>query len=119
MRLDGFVSLSADSKPGSVTTKPFKLVGSNLKVNVNAAQGQVCVEILDAAGQPIPGFAKKDCQNIKGIDELRLEPKWNRHTRSAGERQSVSSALGVLKDKEVRLRFHLQDAHLHAFKVNP
>ena len=108
LRLDGFVSLAANSKPGAVTTKPFKLVGSKLEVNVDAAQGQVCVEVLDAAGQPIPGFAKRDCQNIKGIDELRFEPKWKRHAN-----------LGGLKDKEVRLRFHLQDAHLYAFKVNP
>ena len=119
LRLDGFVSLSAGSKPGTVTTKPFKLVGSKLEVNVDAAQGQVCVEVLDAAGQPIPGFAKKDCQNIKGIDELRFEPKWKRHARSEAERRSGFSDLGALKDKEVRLRFHLQDAHLYAFKVNP
>jgi hypothetical protein len=119
LRLDGFVSLSANSKPGAVTTKPFKLVGSKLEVNVDAAQGQVWVEVLDAAGEAIPGFAQKDCQNIKGIDDLRFEPKWNRHVRSEAERRSSFSDLGALKDKEVRLRFHLQDAHLYAFKVNP
>ncbi len=108
LRLDGFVSLSADNKPGVVTTRPFKLEGSKLEVNVNAAQGQVCVEVLDAVGQPIPGFTRKDCRNIEGVDELRFEPKWKSYV-----------ALGILKDKEVQLRFHLQNAHLYAFKVNP
>ena len=108
LRLDGFVSLSADNRPGAVTTRPFKLEGSKLEVNVDASQGWVCVEVLDSAGQPIPGFAGTDCRHIKGVDKLRLEPKWKSH-----------AALDALKDREVRLRFHLQNAHLYAFKVNP
>jgi len=107
LRLDGFVCLSAGDHPGAVTTKPFKLDSSKLEVNVDAAQGRFCVEVLDATGQPFPGFAQKDCQNIKGVDELRFEPKWKRHVN-----------LSVLRDREVRLRFHLRNARLYAFKVN-
>jgi len=49
-----------------------------------------------------------DWSVLEGVDELRFELKWKSHVD-----------LGALRDKEVQLRFHLQDAHLYAFKVNP
>jgi len=108
LRLDGFVSLAAGQEPGMVTTKPFKLNGSKLEVNVDASGGEFSVEVQDATGQPIPGFARQDCREIKGIDELRLQPKWARH-----------ADLVSLNGKVIRLRFDFQNARLYAFKVNP
>jgi hypothetical protein len=108
LRLDGFVSLEAGPEAGVITTKPFILVGSQLELNVETPQGQISIEVLDATDQPIPGFAKADCQDIKGVDELRLRPKWRRH-----------ADLAPLNGEAIRLKFELQNARLYAFKVNP
>ncbi len=107
LRLDGFVCLEAKDKPGTVETKPFQLEGGKLEVNVDAKKGEVVVEALDEGGQPVPGFAKKDAQVFKGVDELRLQPRWNTH-----------ADLAALKDKVVRLKFHLANARLYAFQIN-
>ena len=107
LRLDRFMSLAAGSTPGMVTTKPFKLEGSQLELNTDTSQGQISVEVLDAAGRQIPGFAKAVCQDIKGMDELRLQPRWANH-----------ADLSPLIGKTIRLKFDLQNAHLYAFKVN-
>ncbi len=106
LRLDGFVCLEAKDKPGTVETKPFKLEGNKLEVNVDAKKGEVVVEALDEAGQPVPGFAKKDAQVFRGADELRLQPRW-----------SGGADLAALKGKVVRLKFHLANARLYAFQV--
>ncbi len=108
LRLDGFVCLEAKDKPGTVETKPFKLEGSKLEVNVDAKKGEVVVEALDEAGQPVPGFTEKDAQVFRGADGLRLQPRWNTH-----------ADLGALKGKFVRLKFHLKNAKLYAFQVLP
>ncbi len=63
------------------------------------------VELLDAAGAPIPGFSGKDAKIHKGIDELRFAPQW----KSRGD-------LSKLKGKIVRLRFTLRNAKLYAFE---
>ncbi len=106
LRLDGFVCLEAKDKPGTVKTKPFQLEGSKLEVNVDAKKGEVVIEVLDEAGQPVPGFTEKDAQVFRGVDELRLQPRWNTH-----------ADLAALKGKVVRLKFHLANARLYAFQV--
>ena len=106
LRLDGFVSLSAGDEPGVVTTRPFGVEGSQLELNVDASQGQVSVEILDAAGQPIPGFTRQDYRRRERVDALRLQPGWENQ-----------AGIAALAGEVVRLRFHLQNAHLYAFQV--
>ncbi|MEX2309309.1 MAG: hypothetical protein WD738_17040 [Pirellulales bacterium] len=108
LRLDGFVSLSAGEKPGVMTTNPFKLAGGRLEINVDASQGKLSVEVLDAAGQPIPGFTLHEARGGKGVDDLRFEPAWENY-----------DDLATLTGEVVRLRFHLNRANLYAFKVNP
>ena len=107
LRLDGFVSLEAGSEPGEVATRPFKLQGRGLELNVDASRGRVLVEILDEVGGPIAGFTQEEFQDIGGRDELRLQPRWS-------ERADLAS----LNGKIIRLKFIMQDARLHAFKVN-
>jgi len=108
LELDRFVSLEAKGDEwGTIITKPFKLTGSALQVNVNAEKGRVRVDVLDAAGRPIPGFSGKDSKVFKAVNELRLEPRW-----------SESPDLARLKGKIVRLKFTLDNAKLYAFKVH-
>ncbi len=106
LRLDGFVCLEAKDEPGTVVTKPFQLEGGKLEVNVDAKKGEVVVEALDEGGQPVPGFTRMDAQVFRGVDELRLQPRW-----------SGGADLAALKGKVVRLKFHLANARLYAFQV--
>ncbi len=104
LRLDGFFFLEAKEKPGVVVTRPFKLQGDKLQINVNAKAGWVRVELLDETGKGIPGFSGKAAKQHKGADELRLSPQW----KSRG-------GLSQLKGRTVKLKFTLQNAKLYSF----
>ena len=108
LRLDGFVGLRAGDADGTVETRPFRLEGSRLAVNAEARAGTLRVEVLDAAGRPVPGFTARECQGLAGGDELRYAPRWRDH-----------ADLTALKGQVVRLRFHLKNATLYAFQVRP
>ena len=95
--LDRFISQQAGDKVGTITTKPFKLEGDKLEVNVDAKEGSLLIELLDEKDQPISGFSSKS----KGVDKLRLTPKWD---------------LSKLKGRSVKLKFTLQNAKLYAFQ---
>jgi hypothetical protein len=106
LRRDGFLSLDAGTKPGTLKTKPFKLEGSKLLVNVDAAEGAVTVEILNEAGQPLAGYSGNDAASVHGMDEVRWQPRWK-------DRADLSA----LKNRLVRLQFTLRKAKLYAFRV--
>ncbi|MEC9327981.1 MAG: hypothetical protein VYC63_08690 [Verrucomicrobiota bacterium] len=100
LKRDRFISLSAKGdQRGSVLTKPFRLEGSRLQINV---QGEdVSVDVLDENGKIIPGLNSRSGK----VDSLRWEPKW-------AKGHDLSQLLG----KNVRLRFQLQNANLFAFQ---
>ena len=106
LRLDGFICLEANDEPGVVVTRPFRLEGDKLEVNVDAHDGRVMVEVLDAAGDPIPGFSGGDATQYKAIDQLRLEPRWR-----------GKMDLAALKGKVVRLKLSFENARLYAFQI--
>ncbi|MBL7189759.1 MAG: hypothetical protein ISS70_25805 [Phycisphaerae bacterium] len=97
LRLDGFFYLEAKDEPGTITTKPFKLEGDKLEVNVNAKEGSLLIEVLDEEGRPISRLSSKS----KRVDKLRLTPKLK---------------LKKHKGKTVKLKFTLQNAKLYAFQ---
>ncbi|MHC4324344.1 MAG: hypothetical protein ACYSUX_08735 [Planctomycetota bacterium] len=104
--LDRFICQQAKDKLGTITTKPFKLEGDTLQVNIDAGKGRFYVELLDADGKPIPGFTVRQAKVFSNVDELRLEPQWN-------SRKDLSS----LKGKTIRLKFYLYNAKLYAFEI--
>ncbi len=106
LRLDGFICLEARDKPGTVVTKPFKLEGRRLEVNVDARAGRMQIEILHENGTPIPGFSGKNAREYLAVDDLRLKPAWEN-----------DKDLSALKGKVVRIRFRLRNARLYAFQV--
>jgi len=55
LRRDGFVSLDAGDKEGSIITKPFRKTTGDLHLNVDAAGGQVLAFICDARRKCILG----------------------------------------------------------------
>ena len=104
LRLDRFVCLQAKDTPGTIVTKPFELAGGELEVNVDAKDGWVQIELLDGNGKAIPGFSGKAARLYRGVDKLRLRPRWE-----------SGSDLFPLREKAVKLRFTLQNARLYSF----
>ena len=134
LRPDGFVSLNASAAGGEVVTKPFVFQGSQLLVNyATSAAGSLRVEILDAAGQPIPGYALKDSADLFG-DSVQQRVNWDNQGWDAGEswpkdtdrivarldqnRRQANLGWSVkhLAGQTVRLRFVLKDADLFSFR---
>ena len=107
LRTDGFVSVQALYSGGELLTRPLRFAGKSLRLNFStSAVGSVRVEIQDAHGKPIPGYAMQDCPEIYG-DKTDGAVTW----KASGD---VSNLAG----KVVRLRFVLRDADLFAFRFS-
>jgi len=105
LRIDGFVSVSAPMSGGEFVTKPIVFEGKELVMNFStSAAGGIRVEIQDAGGKPVEGFALSDCPDIFG-DSLERVVKWK-----------GGSDVGKLAGKPVRLRFVLKDADLYSIR---
>ncbi len=114
LRTDGFGSLSAPWKGGSAVTRPFLFDGDELELNYRtSAAGSVRVELLDEAGNILPGFDAENCQEIVG-DEVRRIVRWGGSYGAEYPERSVSRYAG----KAVRMRFVLKDADVFSFKFN-
>jgi hypothetical protein len=105
VRPDGFVSLRADSRGGEMLTRPLRFSGKSLEINYStSAAGSIRVEIQDAAGKPIPGFALADCPEIYG-DQITRTVAWKH-----------GNDLSKLAGQPIRLRFVMKDADLYALR---
>jgi len=105
LRLDGFVSADADYAGGEITTPLIKFSGKRLELNVDTSGGgSVIVELLDENDKPIPGLSKDDATPVNG-NSVRMSVRW-------GDRADVSTLAG----KPLRLRFHMRDCKLYAFR---
>jgi hypothetical protein len=90
---------------GEVITKPITFTGKALTMNfATSAAGGVKIEIQDANGKAMTGFALSDCEEHFG-DSIERTVVWKNG-------RDVSSLAG----KPVRLRFTLKDADLYAIK---
>ncbi|UCD49774.1 MAG: hypothetical protein JSW27_19860 [Phycisphaerales bacterium] len=103
-RIDGFVSLAASYAGGEVLTRPLVFAGDRLAINFStSAAGGLCVQIEDATGHALPGFAFADCPEIYG-DSIERTVTWQ-----------AGSDLRALAGRVIRLRFSLRDGDLYAF----
>lgn len=107
LRRDGFVSMDAGSDAGTLTTRPVRFRGKHLFVNLDAPEGQLRVEVLNAEGQPISPFDRERCRPIRG-NSTRQTVSWE-----------GANDLSAVAGKPVRLRFHLTDGRLYAFWATP
>jgi hypothetical protein len=104
-RVDGFVSVNAPLRGGTVLTKPLAFEGKTLRLNVStSAAGSVRVEIRTSGGKAVPGFTADECDVIYG-DELDRIVKWK-----------GKSDVRPLAGSPVRLCFTLRDADVYAFR---
>lgn len=99
---DRFVSADGPAAGGTLTTVPLRFSGKRLEVNAaTKEQGEIRVELLDAAGRPLTDF--QPSEPIVG-DDLRHQVIF-----------PGSGDLASWVDKPVCLRFHLRSAELYAF----
>ncbi len=103
LRRDGFISLDADDAGGRLITKPLRVEGTCLFVNLDAPNGEARIEVLDGQSRPIPGYSGDRSARVKG-DAVRLPVTWGDAT-----------GLERLSGKTVRLRIQLKRAKLYAF----
>jgi hypothetical protein len=107
LRRDGFASLDAEVNGGVLTTRPVRFQGKHLFVNLDASQGELRVEVLDAQGQAITPRIL-----------VRSRPVRGNSTRQAVTWEKVQD-LARLAGRPVRFRFHLQQGRLYSFWVTP
>ena len=110
LRRDGFVSMRAGNKEGYLTTEKLSFDGKYFFVNadVKAKGAQLKVELLDADGNPIPGFTKRDCVVMRGADKTKQLITWK------GKQD-----LTELKGRTIRAKFYLTRGDLYAFWISP
>jgi hypothetical protein len=99
-----FVALAASDRPGVILTKPLRLPAERdrtLALNVNAAGGEVRVQLRNATGVPA-GYAFQDCDPIAS-DGLAVPVSWRGKTRlpESGE--------------PVQIEFRMRRASLYTF----
>jgi hypothetical protein len=103
-RQDGLVALTA-SGSGEAVTRPVTFSGKQLKLNYRAkGGGSVRVELQDAEGKAIAGFAAAESVPLSA-DSLSANAAWN-----------LKGDLASVAGQAVRLRFVLHDAELFAFR---
>lgn len=107
LRRDGFVSLDAGPRGGTLTTRLVRFSGAHLFVNVACARGALKAEVLDEDGRVIEPFTLERCLPV-ATDSTRVRVSWQ-----------DAASLATLKDRPVRFRFHLKDGSLFAFWVSP
>lgn len=104
LRLDGFCSMRAGVKEGSLISR--REVFRTPKVNINAktaTTGYVIAELLDRNNNVIPGFSRADCIPFKG-DSVRGAIEWK--TESFPDKW-------IGADKKIR--FFLKNADLYSY----
>lgn len=122
VRPHGFASVRAGYHGGELLTRPLTFTGSTLFINyATSAVGSVSVEIQDAEGRALDGFAASDMEPMFG-DDLDAPIAW----RGSGAQGGGSGAQGggsgglaglsSLNGTPVRLRFVLKDADLYAIR---
>lgn len=105
LRTDGFISAHAGAEEGGLLTKPLVFSGGRLMLNFStSAAGGVRVEIQDAKGAPVPGFALEDAETLYG-DSIARAFKWK-----------GDPDLSKLAGQPVRLRMVLQEADVFSFQ---
>jgi hypothetical protein len=106
LRRDGFVSMDAGDKEGTLTTRPVTFKGKYLFVNVDASAGELRAEALDDKGEVLAPFRAANCVPVSA-DKPSQRVVW----KDAPE-------LGHLSGKTVQFRFHLTSGKLYAFWVS-
>lgn len=109
-RFDGFVS--ADSpyeKYGTIVTRPIRMEGSRLVLNINTdAHGYTLISLLDESDRPIPGFGRDEAVMING-NHIEIDAEW------LGKGNDISGLIG----KNIKVRFDMRGSKLYSMQFVP
>ena len=104
-RLDGFVAAEAAYGGGELITKPVVFSGNRLELNIDAsASGEARVELQDAEGRAIDGYALDACDRVLG-NHIRRVVTWDGDSR-----------LPATAGQPLRLRIVMRGARLYALQ---
>jgi hypothetical protein len=104
--VDGFASIHASFAEGQMVTKPLRFAGNALFLNHETSPGgYIRVEIQDADGQAIPGYALAD---------MGTDLRGNARAQRVAWRQGGD--VGPLAGQAIRLRVVMRQADLYAFR---
>jgi len=102
--LDRYVAMDAGLQPAEFTTHPLTFSGDRLEINAYVRpKGFMKMELRDAEGEPIPGFALDDCHSLAG-DSLRHIVSWKNGSDVSGQ-----------AGKPTRIHCVMRDASAYAF----
>ncbi len=101
LRRDGWVSLDAGNREGTLITKSFVYPAGSLYLNADASRGRITATIEDARGDPIRGF---EGSLPMTADSLRMKPRFDKSS-------------DALAGRTVRLALQLKDASVYSFWV--
>lgn len=107
LRRDGFASMEAGNKKGTLTTKPVVFDGKYLFVNVDCPEGELKVEVLDDKNKVVPAYSLDNCKAVK-VNKTLYKIEWQ-----------GADDLSGLSSKPVKFRFHLTNGKLYSFWVSP
>ena len=107
LRRDGFTSMDAGPAEATLTTRPLRFRGRHCFVNVDAAKGELRVEVLDRDDQVIAPFSRANCVPIRA-DRTIQRVQWQ-----------GAADFGAVAEQTVKFRFHLTNGKLYAFWVSP
>lgn len=102
LRRDGFASMDAPDKTGTLTTRPVLFKGEHLFVNMHAPDGELLIEALNESGDVIASSEPARGDSTKQLIKWKDAP-----------------TLAKLSGKSVRFRFHLTKGQLYSFWVTP
>jgi hypothetical protein len=111
LRRDGFASMDAADKTGTLTTRPVRFSGKYLFVNVDNSIGRLRAEVLDRNGNVIKPFTLENCIPLSA-DSTRRQIRWKTGLFGPAD-------LSLLAGKPVRFRFELTNGRLYSFWVSP
>ncbi|HUW60453.1 MAG TPA: GDSL-type esterase/lipase family protein [Candidatus Bathyarchaeia archaeon] len=100
---DRYSGWAAQSAPGRIVTVPLVLEGAALAINADARGGSIKVQVVDAKGKAIEGFAFADAAPI-AEDKVAQLLSWKR-------------PLDELAGKIVRLELELKNATVYAVEM--
>ncbi|MBF0430355.1 MAG: DUF2341 domain-containing protein [Fibrobacteria bacterium] len=104
-RLDGFYSVDAGATEGSFVSPALTFTGKNLLLNADASNsGSIQVELQDANGAVISGYAKADCNPITK-DNVEHMVSW-----------TGGKDISALAGTPIKLKVYMKNAELYAVK---
>jgi hypothetical protein len=110
LRRDGFISLGAADKPGTLLTRPLAFDGKKLFINAEVSKGgYVKAVVCDLDAKPLDRYGMGDCVPV-AADSLRGRIIWR-------QTNELPAASGSRQEEHVRLRFEVKNAKLYSFWI--